>query len=254
MNIGKTEKYLLERLEDKKVLIFVLIDPDKQPLEKGLEIAKLAGDKGADVITIGGSIGVQGDILDNTVKMIKEEVDLPVILFPGNVGGLTKYADALFFMRMLNSRDIYWVSTAQILAAPLVKRIGIEAIPTGYIILEPGRAVGWVGNANLIPRDRGDLAAATALSAEYSGNRWIIFDSGSGAEKPPSPQFMKIITSIVSIPIIYGGGIKTTEDVENLIRSGVKGLHIGTAFELKKDIETKMEKIIKKRDDVIRGI
>ncbi len=53
---------------------------------------------------------------------------IPVILFPGNIGTLSRFADAVLFMTLLNSRNPYWISQAQMLAAPLVKQFDLEAL------------------------------------------------------------------------------------------------------------------------------
>ncbi|MEW5955931.1 MAG: phosphoglycerol geranylgeranyltransferase, partial [Candidatus Micrarchaeota archaeon] len=174
---GKIEKYYADVVARQGAMLFSLVDPDKTGDDKGAKIARASCDAGADAIIVGGSIGAQGTLLDDTVKAIKESVNVPVVLFPGNISGVTKYADAVYFMSMLNSRDVYWLSTAQIQGAPVVQRAGIEAIPTSYVVLEPGRAVGWIGNANLVPRDRPDLAYACALAARYMGAHVLISDS-----------------------------------------------------------------------------
>jgi heptaprenylglyceryl phosphate synthase len=60
LNIGKVEKYILEGIERDGALLFVLIDPlDYPSLDKAVETAGEACDAGADVILVGGSIGVQ---------------------------------------------------------------------------------------------------------------------------------------------------------------------------------------------------
>jgi len=248
MKIGKIEKYINEKIEKDGGILLSLIDPDKQTPEESTKIAKASCENGADVILVGGSIGAQGSFLDETLKKIKENVDIPVVLFPGNIGTLSQYADAVYFMQLMNSKDVYWSTTAQIQGAPIVKKMGIEPIPVGYIILEPGMAVGWISNANLVPRNRPDLAAATALAAEYSGSRLIVMDSGSGAPEPAPPSLIKTVKSVLSIPLIYGGGVRTPEQAYEIIKAGANGIQIGTAFELDESAEKikKMCEAVKK--------
>jgi phosphoglycerol geranylgeranyltransferase len=246
--IGKAEQYIRDKLHKDGAVIFSLIDPDKQPFEKGAKVAKASADAGVDVILVGGSIGAQGIVLDKTVKMIREKVNIPIILFPGNVGTITPYADATYFMYLMNSREVYWMSTVQIQGAPIIKRMGVEPIPTGYIIAEPGKAVGWISNANPIPRDRGDLAAATALAAQYMGARMIVIDAGSGAEQPVSAKLISTVKSQIEIPFICGGGIRTPKQAAEIIEAGADGIQIGTAFEIDgdyKEIKKKVEKMVK---------
>ncbi len=230
---GKVERYYAEKLESEGALLFSLIDPDKMYLEKGVAIAKESYEQGADAILIGGSIGAGGSILDETCRMIKEEVSIPIVLYPGNISGLTAYADATYFMHMLNSRDVYWHSTAQIQGAPIVERLKIEAIPTSYVVFEPGRAVGWIGNANLVPRERADLAYACALAAKYMGSHVLITDSGSGAEDEPPLNLIAACAKACAKQLFYfyGGGVRTPEQAAGVIKAGADGIQIGTAFE-----------------------
>jgi phosphoglycerol geranylgeranyltransferase len=233
MKEGKVEKYYREVLAKDGAILWSLIDPDKSSGKAGVDMAKKSEEGGAHAILIGGSIGAQGSQLDETVKAMKEAVSIPLVLFPGNVSGLTQYADAVYFMYMLNSRDVYWLSTAQIQSAPVVARMGIEAIPTCYLVLEPGRAVGWIGNANLVPRDRPDLAAACALAAKYMGAHILITDEGSGAPEPAPAQLVSAVAKACGGELIYsvGGGIKTPKQAAEIIRAGASGIQIGEAFE-----------------------
>lgn len=243
MKIGKVEKYIRDKLDAEGAILLSLIDPDSTPFEKGAKIAEASCDAGADIILVGGSVGAQGILLDKTTKMIREKVNVPIVLFPGNVGTITPYADAIYFMSLLNSRDVYWVSTVHIQGAPVVKKIGLEVIPTAYIVLEPGRAVGWIGNVNLVPRDRPDLAAATALAGEYLGARLVVTDSGSGAPEPAPAQLIKAVKEQLSIPYFYAGGCRTPEQAKAVIEAGADGIQIGTAFEIEDGYEKVKEKV-----------
>lgn len=233
-SMGRIEKYYWEKVHSQGSMLFTLIDPDKCFLDNAAKLAKTSYEAGADAILVGGSIGAQGAVLDDTVQKIKEAVgDIPVVLFPGNISGLTQYADAVYFMYMLNSRDVYWLSTAQIQAAPVVQKMKIEPIPTSYLVLEPGRAVGWIGNANLVPRDRPDLAYACALASKYMGAHVVISDSGSGAEDPAPVEVVRAIAKAVGDDVFYsyGGGVKNGDQAGDIIAAGAHGIQIGTAFE-----------------------
>ena len=243
MKPGKVGRYIRKKIKEDGALLFALIDPDKQPMEKGAKMAEIAYECGVDLILVGGSIGAQGIILDKTTKMIRDKVDIPIVLFPGNIGTITPYADAIEFMFLINSSDVYWLSTAQIQSAPVIKKIGLEVIPSAYIIIEPGQAAGWVSHANLLPRDRPDLAAATALAGEYIGAHIIIMDSGSGAPEPVSPEFISAVKKHISVPLVYGGGCKRPEQVKALVEAGADAIQIGTAFEIEKDEEKAREMI-----------
>ncbi|MGC8850847.1 MAG: geranylgeranylglyceryl/heptaprenylglyceryl phosphate synthase, partial [Candidatus Micrarchaeia archaeon] len=214
-------------------MLFSLVDPDKMEGEKGARMAAASEEAGADAILVGGSIGAQGTVLDETVKMIKERVSVPVILFPGNISGLSQFADAAYFMTMLNSRDVYWTSVAQIQGAPVAQRMRVDVIPTGYVVLEPGRAVGWIGNANLVPRDRPDLAFACALAAKFMGAHVVITDSGSGAADPAPVGLVAAVAKACADEVFYSyaGGVRNGEQAAEVIRAGAHAIQIGTAFE-----------------------
>jgi phosphoglycerol geranylgeranyltransferase len=229
----EVEKYIHEQLEEKKALLFSVLDPIDYPsLEDAIKTAKNMDEGGADAILIGGSTGVQGELLDTLTKRVKESVDAPVIFFPGNIGTVSKYGDALYFMSLLNSRNPYWISRAQMLAAPMVKQYGIEPLPVGYMVVEPGGTVGWVGEADMIPRSKPKLAAAMALGAQYMGFRFVITDAGSNPETGHIPLGMvKAVSSVLDVPYIVAGGIRTPSEAKSVIKAGADIIQVGTSFE-----------------------
>jgi len=231
MEIGKTEKYINDINAGGKGVFMGLIDPDKQDADKAVELAKLLEQGGADIVMLGGSIGAQGPVLDETAKRIKEAIKIPLHIFPGNVSTVTGHADSIYFMSMLNSKNAYWISGAQSLAAPVIKQSNIEAIPTGYLIFEPGQTVGKVGEANLLPKDKPDLAVAYSLAAKYLGMRFIILESGSGAPKPVTKDIVSAVKEISGLNVVVAGGVKTPEQARELIKAGANCIHIGTSIE-----------------------
>lgn len=250
MEKGEVENYILDYVERKEGMLMIVIDPcDHESPEKAAEAAELSVKGGADLILVGGSIGAQGELLDKTTKLIKEKVNVPINLFPGNVGTVSKYADSIYFMTMLNSRDTYWLSTAQAVAAPVIKQYGLEPLPTGYIVVEPGGSVGWVGDANLVPRWRPNIAAALALGGEYMGNRIIITDCGSASPQGPVPlEIVSAVSKAISVPYIVAGGIRKIQEAEAIIKAGANAIQIGTAMERSNQVEkvvSKFKKAIK---------
>ena len=245
MRPGKVEKYIYQKAEEDGGMLFFLIDPDDQSPEQAGRLAKEAAEAGADIILVGGSIGAQGPMLDATCKEIKGKCDTPIVLFPGNTSTLTPEADAVYFMSMSNSRNPYWIFSAQLTAAPVVKRMGLEPIPTCYMVVEPGGAVGWVADAKLLPRKRPYLAAAAAMASEFMGSRLVITDSGSGAPEPVSPKFIKAVADAITVPYIYGGGVRKPEQASGIIAAGAVGIQIGTAFEGEKSIRSKVEPFVR---------
>ncbi len=235
------EEYINETLKDHKLHI-TLIDPDEQAPQEAVEIAKLAQKAESDAILVGGSITDQED-LNKTVKSLKENVDLPIILFPGNINGVSKYADALLFMSLLNSTNPYWITGAQALSAPSVKKIGIETIPMGYIIIEPGGTVGWVGDAKPIPRNKPDIALAYALAAEFMGMRVVYLEAGSGAGSPIPLEIITKVKKLTNLIVIVGGGIKTKEDAVKIQKAGADIIITGTVVEETNDVYDKIKEL-----------
>ncbi len=222
---------LLKQLKEEAGQLFLVIDPPNQSPEHAAKLSKIAENAGAKAIAIGGSLGAQGKLLDDTLAAIKEKCSIPTILFPGNIATLSKLADAVYFMSMLNSNDPYYISGAQIASSFPIKKMGIEVIPTSYIIVEPGRAVGFMGRAQLIPRNLPYLAAANALAGQYMGSKLAILESGGGAPKPVSKEMIKATKSTIDIPLLIAGGVRTPQYVFDCISSGADIVHVGSAIE-----------------------
>jgi len=229
VHFGKTYKQILKLINQEKGLLFLVIDPqDQSPKESG-KLAQVAAESGVNAVAVGGSLGAQGDLLDNTIIEVKEKSKLPVILFPGNIATISKYADAIYFMSMMNSRDPYYLSGAQIAASYPIMKLGLEAIPTSYIVFEPGRAVGWVGDAKLIPREIPYLAALTALAGHQMGHHLCILESGSGAPSPVPPSVISTVRKVIDTPIIIAGGVRNEKFAYESIKAGADILHVGNA-------------------------
>ncbi|OED30644.1 geranylgeranylglyceryl/heptaprenylglyceryl phosphate synthase [Methanosphaera sp. WGK6] len=235
------ENFLNETLKNHK-LHLTLIDPDEQTPEQAVKIAKEAKRAETDAILVGGSITNQEE-LDLTVKALKENVDLPVLLFPGNISGVSKYADALLFMSLLNSTNPYWITGAQALSAPAVKKMGIETIPMGYLIVEPGGTVGWVGDAKPIPRNKSDLAVAYSLAAEFLGMRVIYLEAGSGADTHIPLDFIMKVKKLTNLIVIVGGGIRTAEDAREVKEAGADIIITGTVVEESSNVYEKIKEL-----------
>ncbi len=182
---------------------------------------------------------------DATAKAIKEKIDVPVILFPGNISGVSKYADAIFFMSLLNSTNPYWITGAQALAAPNIKKMGIEALSMGYLVVEPGGTVGWVGDAKLIPRAKPDIAAAYAISADFMGMKLLYLEAGSGAGAHIPSEMISKVKKYSNITLIVGGGIRSGEDAAEVAKAGADIIVTGTVVENSTNIKDKISEIVK---------
>lgn len=122
--LHKIENYLKEKIKINKSILITLIDPEEENTESASFIARKSEENQASAIMVGGTTLVSSNHLDDVVKTIKKTVKIPIILFPNNITGVSKFADAIWFMSLLNSSDPYFISGAQVLAAPLVKIYG----------------------------------------------------------------------------------------------------------------------------------
>ncbi len=239
----KVLSYIEETVKSRKMHM-TLIDPDDQSSEKAAEIAKAAKNAGTDAIMIGGSTGITKELMDETIKEIKKSIEIPVIIFPNSASVLSQYADALYFMSLLNSEDREMLIGQQVKGAIYVKKLGLEPVPMGYIIVEPGMTVGKVGRAKLVPRERPDIAVAYALAAQYLGMRLVYLEAGSGAPEPVPPEMVRAVKNEIDVPLIVGGGIRTEEQARELSKAGADIIVTGTIVEIVENVEHELGKII----------
>jgi len=207
--IGPVEKLLLKKIESEGSIHITLIDPEKVTRPQGSGIARKAKASGTTAIMIGGSTFVSAAHLDDIVRIVRRTVRIPIILFPNNVTGISRHADAIWFMSLLNSVDPYFLMGAQVLGAPLVKKYRLEPLPLGYIIVGEGGTAGIVGKAIPVPYNKPELAAAHALAGQYLGMRFIYLEAGSGAKEPVPSDMIRIVKHYIDIPLIVGGGIRS---------------------------------------------
>lgn len=243
MKIGRTEHYLLNQIRRNGAIHLTLIDPEKVTSSVASKIARDAAASGSSAIMVGGSTFISTFHLDNVIKAIKRAVRIPVILFPNNVTGISRYADAIWFMSLLNSTDPYFLIGAQILGAPLIKRFRLEPIPMGYIIVGEGGTAGVIGKATPIPYEKPELAAVHALAAQYLGMRFVYLEAGSGAKIPVPPDMIQIVRRTINVPLIVGGGIRSAEHAMEAVKAGADIIVTGNVIE-SPDAKGKVSEII----------
>lgn len=241
----KVEEHLKNIIARDGAAHLTLIDPAKQAPGVAGKIASDAAEAGTDGIMVGGSTRAGDKPLDDTILEIKKAVNLPVILFPASEAGISKQADAIFFMSMLNSRDPYFIMGAQRLGAPLVKQFKLETLPMAYLLVEPGGAAGRVGKADLIPRTKPELAVAYALTAQYLGMRFVYLEAGSGAAVPVPTNMVRAVRRATRATLIVGGGIKTPREAVECVKAGADVIVTGTIVEHTKNRATKIREMVK---------
>ena len=192
---------------------------------------------------IGGSTFASTIQLDNVVKAVKRTVKIPTILFPNNVTGISRYADAIWFMSLLNSADPYFLMGAQVLGAPMIKKYRLEPIPLGYIIVGDGGTAGVVGKAVPVPYSKPELAAAHALAGQYLGMRFIYLEAGSGAKRPVPQEMIREVKRSITVPLIVGGGIKSRAQALTAASAGADIIVTGNIIE-NTEVKHKVSEIV----------
>ncbi|MCE4612600.1 MAG: geranylgeranylglyceryl/heptaprenylglyceryl phosphate synthase [Desulfurococcales archaeon] len=233
--MGRVLSLLFKRRVSSR-LHFTLIDPHKTGPEDAAKVASIAEDSGSDAILVGGSIGVYEPRLSNVVAAIKASSGLPVILFPGSIAGLTPKADAVLFMYLMNSDETYYITGAQAQASLVVLEMGLEPIPTAYIIVGYGGDAGYIGKARVIPYEKKEIVAAYALAGAMMGARLVYLEAGSGAPRPVPEEAVGLAKSLLAKArletlLVVGGGVRTPDVAEKLARAGADVLVTGNITE-----------------------
>lgn len=219
-----------QRLNEK--LFSLLIDPDKTSGEDAERTAVSAKEAGVDILFIGGSLLVNDRLFD-TVQIIKANCDIPVVLFPGDNMQVVPNADAILLLSVISGRNAEMLIGKHVVAAPRLKNSGLEIIPTGYMLIDSGKATtaSYMSNTIPLPHDKDDIAACTAMAGEMLGMKTIFMDGGSGATNAVSPSMVKRVSDHVDIPIIVGGGLKTPEMAKARFDAGATVVVVGNAIE-----------------------
>lgn len=247
--VGKVEEYLLNKIREEGTVHVTLIDPEKVSSDSVSYFAVEVEACQTCAIMIGGSTLASPTHLDDVVKAVKKAVTIPVVLFPNNVTGISKYGDAIWFMSLLNSSDPYFITGAQVLGAPLIRSYGLEPIPLGYMIVGEGGSAGVIGRAVPIPYDKPELACAYALAAQYFGMRFVYLEAGSGARQPIPREMIKMVKDVIDMPLIIGGGIRTREQAMETTSAGADMLVTSTVLE-----ESEKSEVRGRLAEIMQGI
>ncbi len=214
----------------------VLIDPDKLEEEDLPRFAARCAAAGVDALFLGGSL-MHATELDRYIHTLKAATTLPVVGFPGSLTQISGALDAVLYLSVVSGRNPEHLIGQHVHAAPLIRRLGLEPIPTAYMLVESGRltAAQYMSGSAPLPRAKPDIAAATALAAEMMGMRLLFTDAGSGAEQPVPEEMIAAITEMCSVPLIVGGGLRTPEAVARKVAAGARFIVIGNAIEQRDD-------------------
>ena len=222
----------LDRFLKPQKQLAVLIDPDKLSDNQYAEVSNIAGAAGVDFLFVGGSL-LTSDSLFRCIRTLKENSNIPVVLFPGNTYQISRNADAILFLSLISGRNPDMLIGMHVISAPYIKLSGLEAIPTGYMLIDSGKptSVTYMSNSMPIPRDKNDIAACTAMAGEMLGLRLIYMDAGSGADVTISEEMIRFVKGSIEVPLIIGGGISNLQIAEKMLLAGADAIVIGNHFE-----------------------
>jgi putative glycerol-1-phosphate prenyltransferase len=229
----------------KRKMLGLLIDPDKYSESDIIKLLNIIVNNKPDIILVGGSIISIN--LNNVIEIIKQYIDIPVILFPGSYLQLSSKADGILFISLISGRNPEFLIGNHVIAAPLIKRNKLFVIPTGYILINCNTisSVQYMSNTMPIPSDKKDIIIATAQAGEMLGLKTIYLEAGSGAPNHVSCEIISEVKKNISIPLIVGGGIKNSKILIDIFNAGADMAVIGNAIENNNDIIIEMIDAVK---------
>ncbi len=242
--IGPTERKLRTSKGGKKTALAALIDPDNFNKREAAEVTKTVEKLGFDCVFIGGSTLGDQTHLDDIVLTVKKNVTCPVILFPGNVTGISRHADAILFSSLLNSTNTYFIIGAQAIGSIQVHRYKLEAIPMGYLVFGDESTTSFIGQVRSLPYNKPAVAVMYAMAAQYLGMRALYLEAGSGSSHPMPTEVVRAVRSHFDGILVVGGGITTPPTAVKLAEAGADLLVIGNLLETK-DYKEKLAPITK---------
>lgn len=223
----------------------VLIDPDKIVDDAYcLRIINMSIENKINFFFVGGSL-ITGDNFGHIVRLIKQECDIPVVLFPGSNMHIESAADAILFLSLISGRNPDLLIGQHVVAAPVLKRSNLEVLSTGYILVSSGNqtTVSYMSNTVPIPYDKASVAACTAIAGEMLGLKLIYLDAGSGAEQPISSKMITMVRKSIEVPLIVGGGIDNKHKAARALEAGADVIVIGNGIEKNPDLLTEVAEL-----------
>lgn len=227
-NIYKT--ILLNREANHKMLA-VLLDPDQcHGSVLSSTVAALKTDI-PDFIFVGGSHTIKS--IDSLIELLKDEINTNIVLFPGNASQFNPNAHALLYLSLLSGRNAEFLIGQHVSSAVAIKESNVEVMPTGYLLIDGGKptSVEYISNTRPIPSDKKEIALSTCVAGELLGMKLIYLEAGSGAINPVPAEMIEYVRAGLSLPLIVGGGIKTTLQLKEAFDAGADIVVVGNVFE-----------------------
>lgn len=212
--------------------LWVLLDPDRfrpkdwQPLLAEMDGGPVQG------FLVGGSLQTSASF-SSTLDWLATHVELPVILFPGSMLQVSSKADAILLLSLISGRNPEYLIGQHVQAAVALRESGLSILPTGYMLVDGGKATTahYITQTQPLPADKPDVAAVTAMAGAQLGLKIIYMDCGSGALFPVSTNMVQAVRQAVEVPLVVGGGVRKAEQAVALRQAGADWVVMGSVFE-----------------------
>jgi phosphoglycerol geranylgeranyltransferase len=242
-------KSYLDILKNGQKKLAILIDPDKTNSANKLEeLTQKIQLLSPDFIFIGGStVGVED--FHTCINQLKEKTEIPIIIFPGSSNQISAKADGILFLSLISGRNPDFLIGHQIESAHQLKKMDLQVLPTGYILIDGGKtsSVAYVSQTTPIPSDQINIAVKTAIAGEFLGLQTIFMDAGSGAKDPISAEMISAVKKSIQVPLIIGGGIQTIQQIESAYNAGADLVVVGNKIEQDIDFLLDMKILLEKK-------
>lgn len=234
----KILKNIKKNSQENKKSLAVLVDPDKiNDLDSLNYLVEIGLENCIDYFFVGGSL-LTSQNLHEVILRLKTQDVIPVIIFPGSNIQIDPSADGILFLSLISGRNPDLLIGQHVIAAPLLRKLNLEVIPTGYMLVgdDQQTSVAYMSNTVPIPSDKEAIASSTALAGEMLGMQCIYMDAGSGAKYPIPSNIIQHVKEKVGLPLIIGGGINTIQKAHDALKAGADVIVIGNAIEKNPDL------------------
>ncbi|MGQ1945958.1 geranylgeranylglyceryl/heptaprenylglyceryl phosphate synthase [Geofilum sp. OHC36d9] len=223
---------IIKNSQDKQTKkLLPLIDPDKLDEHRLSQLSAVLKNHAVPFVVVGGSL-ISSPIAP-VIETLKAELNLPIILYPGHPTHIVQGADGIFLLSMISGRNPDLLIGHHVAAAPQLRRLNLEIIPTGYMLIDGGctTSVEYISQTRPIPANKTDIAVATAMAGEMLGLKLIYMDAGSGALNAIPYEMIAAVKQAISIPLLIGGGIRTSEQLKKAYSAGADMIIVGNILE-----------------------
>lgn len=207
-----------------------LVDPDKY---LDFEALNWINEADLDLILFGGSSVDSGVFQSNLSTLKRRFPRVPLCIFPGSADQLSPDADGVLFLSLISGTNPEFLISSQIKAAFKVVEFGLEALPTGYLLINSGELLSVHKASNTLPilNSEVEKAVQISLAGKLLGLDYLYLEAGSGAKEPVSPEIISQIKKQTGLPLFVGGGIRDSKAVRRAFDAGADLVVLGNSIE-----------------------